>query len=133
MAVDHPFYSILEGISGDYRWAGPSGECLCGNTMFAMVAVFDPNTRLPGYYLTDGMCVSCNALVRLPTPIDTWADGRPMLALGDMAVPVTVDLRCPVCGSDDNTLVIDDSAGVVMAVCQSLMCPKQPFVASQEV
>lgn len=131
MAVDHPFDHLLEGIKGDYRWAGPSGECMCGSTMFAILTVFDPDTRLPGFFLTDGMCVSCNALVRVPTPVDTWPDGTPMLALGPMTVPVSIDLTCPQCGKDGNTVVVDDSDGMVLAICESKYCQPIPFNAAR--
>ena len=133
MDVKHPFGFMADGVKGDYRWMGPTGECLCGCGMFAMLAVFDDETRLPGFFLTDGLCVACNALVRLPTPVDQWPDGTPMLALAPMQVPVTIDLTCPQCGSAESTVVISDEGGHVIAVCQGAQCMRLPFDATREV
>ena len=43
--------------------------------MFTIAAKFDPDTRLPGFYLVDGMCVACGSLATMPTPIDEGSEG----------------------------------------------------------
>lgn len=52
----------------DYRWVGPTHECLCGENLFQIVAAFD--NRQVCFYLTEGICWSCGAKVTLPTEID---------------------------------------------------------------
>lgn len=52
----------------DYRWVGPTHECLCGENLFQIVAAFD--ARQVCFYLTEGLCWSCGAKVTVPTEID---------------------------------------------------------------
>ena len=100
--------------------------------MFAMLAVFDEDTRLPGFFLTDGLCVSCNSLVRLPTPIDQAPDGTLVIDLPPKVVPMTLDLTCPQCLSDEDTVVVSDEAGQVWAKCQRTQCVPVFFNAAKE-
>lgn len=61
----------------DYRFAGPVQECLCGGDMFHVLASFDEAGEV-AYYLLDGVCWSCGAVVTLPTPIkpDAFVEGE---------------------------------------------------------
>lgn len=54
--------------TGDYRWAGPTSKCLCGNELFGLLATFEDGEI--AMYFTDGLCVICGVLVRLPTEGD---------------------------------------------------------------
>lgn len=59
------------GMPVNNDWRGiPTCVCICGNDLFLLAARFDSDTRLPGFYLTTGFCLSCDSLVDLPTPID---------------------------------------------------------------
>lgn len=59
--------------AADYRGT-PTLVCPCGSDLFAMFARFDPETRLPGFYLLDGRCAECGSKLTLPTPIDEGID-----------------------------------------------------------
>ena len=59
-------------VTADYRGI-PSFQCPCGSDLFNIVARFDEETRLPGFYLTDGLCWECGSLVTVPTPVDEEA------------------------------------------------------------
>ena len=63
----HPFTAIGE-VSGDYRGM-PTLVCPCGNDTFYAVVRFDDD-RTVGWYLLDGKCCACVALITLPTEID---------------------------------------------------------------
>lgn len=63
----HPFVALMEPVE-DFRGV-PTCECVCGSRMFLAWCMFDEDTRLPGFYLTDGLCEKGH-LVTLPTPID---------------------------------------------------------------
>lgn len=67
--VEHPFYTLEEEPTGDYRGL-PTFVCPCGNSMFFLLTMFDEDTRLPGWYLTDGKCSKCGAIVTVPCPVD---------------------------------------------------------------
>ena len=67
--VNHPFVQMLDGPTADYR-SLPTFACPCGATWVYMLARFDEDTRLPGLYLTDGLCAYCGSLITLPTPVD---------------------------------------------------------------
>ncbi len=71
--MNHPFHALEDGPTGDYR-GQPTFCCPCGSDLVVMVARFDPDTRLPGMYLLDGMCAACGALLTLPTEIDEMED-----------------------------------------------------------
>ena len=113
----------------DYRWMGPMFTCLCGCNMFAIAATWDRETREPGYYLLDGRCVSCHALALMPTPIDTAPEGGLMIDQPEPAIPVTVDLTCPQCESDENTIVVDDEIGR----CMGMGCTDDEFRITSEL
>lgn len=68
-----PFMALLEPPTADYRGL-PTLHCPCGSDFLLMCTTFDPDTRLPGFYLTDGRCASCGAWITLPTPIDGDVD-----------------------------------------------------------
>lgn len=65
----HPALRPFASTSADYR-GEPLLECVCGCDMFIIIARFDPETRLPGFYLTDALCAACGSLLTAPTPID---------------------------------------------------------------
>ena len=71
--MTHPFQALSADPAGDYR-GSPTFACPCGCNMLLMAAVFDQETRLPGMYLLDAMCVRCGSLVTIPTPVDEGAD-----------------------------------------------------------
>lgn len=76
----HPlpwFAHLDEYPSADYRGV-PTYVCPCGSDLFLMAAKFD-ETQLPGWYLLDGVCAHCGALVTLPCP----ADGPDLLEAND--------------------------------------------------
>lgn len=52
----------------DYRGM-PTYVCPCGYDMFLIATRFD-ETQLPAWYLLDGICVACGALVTVPCPHD---------------------------------------------------------------
>lgn len=109
MAVSNsPFQSVAEATE-DYRWAGPTSECMCGGTMFLLMVAFDPEERLPGFYITDAMCMKCKALVRVPTPVD------------DLPAPDKGQgpLTCPDCGSDEDVVVKNNIARCFRIGCDS--------------
>lgn len=70
--MDHPFHALEDPIRADYRGI-PTHECPCGSNWILMCAVFDPDTKLPGFYMLDGMCASCGALLTIATPVDEWS------------------------------------------------------------
>jgi hypothetical protein len=73
-----PWFSHLnEQPSADYRGA-PTYVCPCGSDMFLIAARFD-DTQLPAWYLLDGVCAHCGALVTLPCP----ANGPDPLEVND--------------------------------------------------
>lgn len=53
----------------DYRFLGPTGECLCGSTMFIALIEFDDGGAVASYF-TDGLCAFCHAEVTLVTEAD---------------------------------------------------------------
>ena len=59
----------MDSDTSDYR-GFPTFQCPCGCDLFSIIARFDTETRLPGYYLTDGACVKCGAMVTVPCPVD---------------------------------------------------------------
>lgn len=67
--MNHPFAALDAEPTGDYRGM-PTYTCACGSDMFLIAAVFDDDTRLPGFYLLDGKCAACGALATMPCPID---------------------------------------------------------------
>jgi hypothetical protein len=64
--VEQLFTPVSDGP--DYRWVGPVQECLCGCSLFHMVAAFDE--REVAFYMLDALCFQCGGKVTLPTPID---------------------------------------------------------------
>lgn len=63
-----PFAAFSESPSADYRGV-PTYVCPCGYDLFVIAAKFD-ETQLPAFYLLDGVCASCGALVTVPCPVD---------------------------------------------------------------
>jgi len=72
-----PFMALEEPGQADYRGV-PTYVCPCGCDLFLMAAKFD-ETQLPAFYILDGMCAACAALVTLPCP----ADGPDLLEAND--------------------------------------------------
>lgn len=64
---DHPFHALEDPIKADYRGI-PTHECPCGSNWILVCTVFDPETKLPGLYMLDGMCASCGALLTIDIP-----------------------------------------------------------------
>lgn len=67
--IPMPFSSVGDVDVADYRGI-PTLMCPCGYNMVVMCAVFNEETRLPGFYLLDGKCAACGAWLTLPTEID---------------------------------------------------------------
>lgn len=65
--IADPARSILTPLldGPDYRFAGPTRACLCGNELFHAVVSFDEDKTI-GYYLLDGVCHDCGASLQLP-------------------------------------------------------------------
>ena len=61
----------------DYRGV-PTYVCPCGSDLFLIAARFD-ETQLPAWYLLDGVCTYCGAIVSVPCP----ADGPDPLEVND--------------------------------------------------
>jgi hypothetical protein len=55
--------------TADFRGL-PTFACLCGGNTFKILAVFDEETRLPGWYSLTGFCAACGAAVTVPCPVD---------------------------------------------------------------
>lgn len=56
---------------GDYRYVGPVTECpICQGVWFHTLLAMDPETQMPGAWLCDGMCIDCEVMVLLATPVD---------------------------------------------------------------
>lgn len=67
-----PFAALSEPPSADYRGFYTT-ECPCGSDWMLICTRFDPETRLPGFYLLDARCGVCGAWLTAPTPIDEEA------------------------------------------------------------
>lgn len=52
----------------DLLWAGPTHACLCGNSVFHVLAWFS-DYELQGY-MTEAVCAFCGSSLRVPTPLD---------------------------------------------------------------
>ena len=65
------FHELSEG-GPDYRWAGPTHVCLCGNNNFATITIFAD--RQVAMYFTDVRCLACGAYLIAPTEIDDEPD-----------------------------------------------------------
>ncbi len=130
------FELIEDDDSGapDYRWMGPTFTCACGCDMFIIVTVFDRGTRLPGMYMTDGRCVQCNAFVKVPTEIDESPEGGLMIDQPEPAIPVKIDMTCPQCVSDENTVIIEEHEAPwePAAKCLNAQCQPVLFHAVSE-
>ena len=63
----HIFDELAEG-GPDYRFAGPTHMCLCGNQSFATITVF--HDRKIAMYFTDIRCLACGAHLIAPTEAD---------------------------------------------------------------
>jgi glycerol uptake facilitator-like aquaporin len=70
-----PLVGIMTPLNGpDYTWAGPTHECLCGCSLFHVLAAFDQGEV--SYYVLEGICYSCGGKVTLPCPLDVTAGGE---------------------------------------------------------
>ena len=123
-----------EDGSPDYRWMGPAFQCVCGCDMFGIAATFDRETRQPGFYLLDGRCMQCGAFVTMPTPIDEAPEGGLMIDQPEPAIPVRIDMTCPQCMSDENTVIIEehDAPWEPAAKCLNAQCQPVLFHAVSE-
>jgi hypothetical protein len=72
----HPFPAGFP-ITADYRDLGPTGECVCGSDGFYILAMFDLDRTIGGYF-TDGLCAECGALVKVPTEADDEQFTKPI-------------------------------------------------------
>jgi hypothetical protein len=68
-AFPAPFAGLAEPPTADYRGVRTC-VCPCGCDMLVIVARFDEETRLPGFYLLDARCASCGSWLTAPTPVD---------------------------------------------------------------
>lgn len=61
-------FSILDATNGgDYRGV-PTLECPCGSNLLLVATVFDPDTYLPGLFMTDVACAFCGSLLTVADP-----------------------------------------------------------------
>jgi hypothetical protein len=67
--ISAPFSALSEPPAGDYRGI-PSDTCPCGCDFLILCVRFDPDERLPGFYLLDARCASCGSWLTAPTPVD---------------------------------------------------------------
>ena len=58
----------VEPGGDDLLWAGPTHECLCGNSVFHVLAWFS-DYEIHGY-MTEAVCAFCGSSLRVPTPLD---------------------------------------------------------------
>ena len=61
------FHELSEG-GPDYRWAGPTEVCLCGNNNFATITIF--HEKQVALYFVDVRCLACGAYLLAPTEVD---------------------------------------------------------------
>ena len=59
---------VMSNERADYRGM-PTYVCPCGYDMFLVAARFD-ESQLPAWYMLDGVCCACGALLTLPCPAD---------------------------------------------------------------
>lgn len=64
-----PFAGLDEPPTADYRGV-PTMTCPCGSDWLVMVFRYDPETRMPGLLLLDGLCATCGSMLTLATPVD---------------------------------------------------------------
>ena len=112
----------------DYQWMGPAFKCVCGCDMFSIITSFDRDTRLPGFYLLDGMCCDCGALVKMPTPMDEAPEGGLMIDQPEPAIPVVIDMTCPQCVSAENTVIIEEHEAPFDPAAKCLNADCQPVL-----
>lgn len=62
-----PFSALTRTNGADYRGV-PTLECPCGSNLLLVPTVFDPETNLPGLFVTDVMCVFCGSLLTVADP-----------------------------------------------------------------
>lgn len=68
-------FDHLAEAGPDYRWAGPTLECLCGSDMFGLIVSFD-ESRCVATYFTDARCMHCGAYLIAPTEADNVDSAR---------------------------------------------------------
>lgn len=68
-----PFSGLAEPPAADYRGMS-STTCPCGCDFLIICTRFDPDTRLPGFYLLDARCAACGSWITAPTPVDESLD-----------------------------------------------------------
>lgn len=62
----------------------PTCECPnCGESLFRVLAVFDPDTYTIGMYHLDMQCNECGALATAPTPLDNPEKGSDEKSKGE--------------------------------------------------
>ena len=66
--MTRPISDLFRHVGPDHRWAGPTHECLCGSSLFLLLASFHENKV--GMYFLEMMCANCGALLIAPTEID---------------------------------------------------------------
>lgn len=66
--MSKPVYEIFnkEMDGPDLLFMGPSDQCVCGSDLFHILAWFNEDREIAGYF-TEGCCASCGALVRMVT------------------------------------------------------------------
>lgn len=68
-----PFSGLAEPPTADFRGMS-STTCPCGCDFLIICTRFDPETRLPGFYLLDARCAACGSWITAPTPVDGELD-----------------------------------------------------------
>lgn len=62
-----PFSALSSTGGADYRGM-PTLECPCGSNLLLVATVFDPDTYLPGLFMTDVVCAFCGSLLTVADP-----------------------------------------------------------------
>ena len=77
--IEPPAHPFPKGfiINGDYRDMGPTLECPCGSDGFYILAMFDEDRSIGGYF-TDGLCAECGCLVKVATQADDEMFSEPI-------------------------------------------------------
>ena len=60
----------MEPGGTDLTWMGPTTRCVCGSTLWHIVAWFDEYEREVAGRFLEMACVSCGSYCKSPTPVD---------------------------------------------------------------
>ena len=59
---------IVDDSTLDLRSLGPVHVCVCGSRLFKVGCMFEENDM--AMWFVDAECAECDALVKVPTPVD---------------------------------------------------------------